>query len=147
MKTNNMKTIPFSIPEFEKRGGIGKCKVVTRGTHTPVRILATDTPSVVFPVVAIIGYTLRRFTESGQFIYGENHEQDLLILDETPVKYRPWTKAELAKLLIEKGPVIVKSKDDENEIWILAYSQTHTLELLKKWTLLDGTPCGVEESV
>jgi len=141
-----MKTIPFSISEFEKRGGIGKCKCVTRGTHTPVRILATDVPDV-YPVISLVGNALYWFTESGHLIQGENHERDLLILDETPVKYRPWTKAELAKLLVEKGPVILKSKYDENVILILIFSKINHLELLNNWTLLDGTPCGVEEGV
>jgi len=35
-----MKLIEFSIAEFEKRGGIGKCRVVTR-SGVGVQILAT----------------------------------------------------------------------------------------------------------
>jgi len=135
-----MKKIEFSIAEFEKRGGIGKVKVVT-GRNRDVRILATDAPGD-RPIVGMIGECVHRWTVEGNYMENAPCDGNLFILDETAVRCVAWTREQLA-ILLKNGPLVVVSKDDPNDVRVITRSRWNTQSLLQGFTQADGSPCGV----
>jgi hypothetical protein len=135
-----MKKIEFSIAEFEKRGGIPKCRLVTRGGES-ARVICTDAPSV-YPVIGIINESFYQWTSDGLLRSNVVGTGDLLILDETPVRYIAWTREQLA-ILLKNGPLVVVSKDDPNDVRVITRSRGNTQSLLQGFTQADGSPCGV----
>jgi hypothetical protein len=145
------KQIPFSIHEFTRRGGIGKCKVVTRGGES-VRILCTDGPYAKQPIVAFAEAGLEQWSLDGSFYEGgsDNHRLDLFILDESEPKWREWKPSE-----VPVGQIIVAKDATLKAIITLAGKESNTVGvgtvifssdyILQTFTMLDGSPCGVKE--
>jgi hypothetical protein len=145
-----MKLIEFSIAEFEKRGGIGKCRVVTR-SGVGVRILATD----LVQGQPIVGFSIERgldrWSRDGRYVGLDNCDtRDLLIVDESVAKFRPWTRSELVAKLIKDGPFAVHPMDKPGDVFYITscYTDTQTLfsgYILVKYSPEAGAVCGVEE--
>lgn len=89
-----MKTIHFSIEEFNKRGGIGKCKCVERNGNA-IRIICTDADCGQVVVGLTNDGIIRRWNADGSWLYNGKTEHDLLIVDETEPKLREWKPEEV----------------------------------------------------
>ena len=150
------KKIQFSIEEFNKRGGIGKCKVVTRD-NMPVRVLCTDGPFDKQPVICACDNWVSTFTLDGYYAHCSG-SFNLYILDESEPKWREWTfeefplRAEFREIgftarnrplcitsfsgasFVEKGSIVCRTME-----WLKKNAE-HSLDGGKTWQ-----PCGVKE--
>lgn len=143
--------IPFNIEKAQ-----AGAKVVTRDGRT-VRIVAYDLDSR-YPICAIIraqngSEYPEVYLKSGRYDEDEiENDCDLFIEEES--KYRPYANADEMDEAIKVHGMFIENKEKGRRRAIVAYSEREIEtvsdcedyeSLLKYYTWLDGTPCGVQE--